>query len=89
MMAPGTYWTFGTKACEAHTVKIVEVNRTGLYATDDKNYIHMTERLFATKQQALAAASAYLDRKQAEVSKLQAGIDERRAFIKQQARHCA
>lgn len=86
MSTPGTYWTFGTKACEVHTVVIVEFSANGAYATDDKRYIYMAARLFTVRADAIKAARRYLDRKQAEIDKRQAEITRRREFINQQAR---
>lgn len=56
---------------------------------DSKGELWQARRLFTSKAEALAAAGKYLDTKQSVLDKAQAKIDRRRAFIKQQMRHCA
>lgn len=81
---PYTAWTFGNKNCEAHEVVLV----TGgvQWAADSHGVTYKTDNLFETKRQALIGASRYLDRKQAEIDKQQAGVTERREFLAKQRR---
>lgn len=85
---PYTAWTFGTKACQAHSVELVEHSRFGDREIDSKGNAYERKELFATQREALQGVKAYLDRKQAEIDKLQAGVDERRNFLRQQLSVC-
>lgn len=88
MTYPYTAWTFGTKACQAREVEIVEHSRFGDREIDSKGNAYAPRELFASQREALQGVKAYLDRKQAEIDKLQAGVDERRNFLRQQLSVC-
>lgn len=89
MTAGPIYWTFSKASGEAHKVGQVAWNGLRSHAEDKHGEIWAAGRLFTSKAEALAAASKYLDGKQRLVDEAQAKIDRRRAFIKQQMRHCA
>lgn len=82
------YWTFGTKGCEARKIGPVTFNGNHSYAEDENGEIYPTSKLFLTRREAVKAAAAYLDRKQKEIDKLQALVDRRRLFIRQQLKVC-
>lgn len=83
------YWTFSKATGEATKVGQVAWNGLRSFAEDSKGELWQACRLFTSKAQALAAAGKYLDGKQRVINEAQAKIDRRRAFIKQQMRHCA
>lgn len=83
------YWTFSKATGEATKVGQVAWNGLRSFAEDSKGELWAARRLFCSKQQALIAASNYLDGKQRLVDEAQAKIDRRRAFIKQQLRATA
>lgn len=85
---PYTAWTFGTKGCQVRQVEIVEVSPSGKWQMDKHGNGYRLNQLYDTERQAVAAASAYLDRKQAEIDKLQRLVDQRRVLVKQQLRVC-
>lgn len=81
---PYTAWIFGTKFCGVRQVTITEHSRFGDREIDAQGHAYDPSELFDTKRKAIAGAERYLDRKQAEVAKLQSGIDERRHYLHQQ-----
>lgn len=83
------YWTFSKATGEATKVGQVTWNGLRSHAEDKAGEIWAAGRLFTSKEQALIAASKYLDGKQRLVDETQAKIDRRRAFIKQQMRNTA
>lgn len=89
MTSVAIYWTFSKATGEATKVGQVSWNGLRSFAEDSKGELWQACRLFCSKQQALIAASNYLDGKQRLIDEAQAKIDRRRAFIKQQMRHCA
>lgn len=82
------YWSFGVVNCEAYKVGPVTFNGNRSYAEDAKGEIYPASKLFETQREAVKAAAAYLDRKQKEIDKLQALVDRRRVFIRQQLKVC-
>lgn len=80
------YWTFGKKGCEVFIVGPLKWNGIRSHAEDEKGEIYEAGRLFDTKIEALKAANAYLDRKQAEIDERQAQINRRRKIIQNQTR---
>lgn len=85
---PYTAYTFGSKNCELRQVEIVEQSAGRNWQFDAAGHGYRPDNLFATEREALLAIKLYLDRKQAEVDKIQVGIDKRRKNLRQQLSIC-
>jgi len=85
---PRTAWIFGTVNCEIRQVTLVAHIQFGDKELGDKGEVYRPSELYATEREALAGVKKYLDRKQAEIDKLQANVDRRRNFHRQQLSVC-